>query len=408
MRIDARRWIPGLLFVLVVAVRALMAQEEGTETPPPAAEPQEEPPQEASVARAPKLFVEFGFWYAQPVGTEYFVATEHDPGSPLNTRVWDVAHRGEWRPRYRFGYALDDNAGEFLGTYFSLDEQADLIRSTPGSFVYGETQVVPFFAGVFDDGRADAFEALTRTQIREWRLDFARSFLDRPRVRAKWLVGWREVNHLRQMEVNYFALSPPPDLFPPLLPPPSPGPRLDLLPAADEAVNASTYSGRGPEVGVEFLFPFGKGEKFAVEGGATFAALRGDLLQSYSSFTSFYGVYDEGDLIGILTAPYDAFLLDNPNNPSIRQTSVPIGIQVATAQLSGSVLDVHLGFRWKVWTDLEVVGGFRSSSYDKVGAFVTPAAPALSPNGIFNLEALNQKNLSVIYEGFYSGISYRY
>ena len=411
MRIDARGWIAGLLLVFFAA-GALMAQEE--ETPPPA-EPPEEPPQEEAVARPMKMFVELDMWYMQPVGTEYFVATEHNPGSSLETRVWDVAHGADWRPRYRLGYALDNGAGEFLGSYFSQDEQVDLTRSSPGNFVFGEIQAFQHYAGVFDDGLADAFEARTRTKIREWRIDFARSFLQGPRVRAKWLVGWREVNHLRQMEVDYFALNPSPDLFPPPLPPPSDaGP--SLLPLPDETVNASTYGGRGPEVGVEFVLPFGKGEKFAVEAGATYAVLRGDLLQSYASFTGYYYTVNplDPDYVSvILVPPYDEFI--DPDDIRVKQCDpstgvgcVTVGVQVATAQVSGSVLDAHLGFRWKVWKELEVLGGFRSSSYDNVGAFVIPAGPAPGATGTLNFETLEQKNLRVLYEGFYAGVAYRY
>jgi len=384
-----------------------MAQEEGTEPPPPPAPPQEEPAPEVAAPRTPKVFFQVDMWYMQPAGTEYFVATEFNPTSPLETRVWDVAHTATWRPRYVFAYALDNGAGEFSGTYFSQDQKVDLLRSSPGQFIYGEIQAYPLYAGVFDDGLADAFDATTRTKIREWRLDFSRSFMSGERVRGKWLAGWREVNHVQEMQVEYFALNPPTELFPPVTLPPAPGPRSDLIPFSDEATQSSTYGGRGPEVGVEFLFPFGKAEKFVVEAGATYALLRGDLTQSYASFVSFYGVYQDGVLVEILTPPYDEFLTDSPSSPSIRQTTFSIGRQVQTAQISGNVLDAYLGFRWKPWKELEVVGGFRSSSYDSVGAFVRPSTPA-SATSVVNTQTLEKQDLRVLYEGFYAGIAYRF
>jgi hypothetical protein len=58
-----------------------------------------------------------------------------------------------------------------------------------------------------------------------------------------------------------------------------------------------------------------------------------------------------------------------------------------------------------VWRGIEWFGGFRNARYSDVGVDIRPAA---APNYSGTTLAVEEKARSVTYEGFYTGLAYRF
>lgn len=156
---------------------------------------------------------------------------------------------------------------------------------------------------------------------------------------------------------------------------------------------------------MELLFPVGKTSKFSIEAGVAIALLRGNVASNYSSFTYTYVRTPPGEPTQHLSPPFD---FSNDPTHEIKQITFPVGLHLGTAQTNGSALDTYIGLRWKPWKTLEAFMGFRSKYYDKAGADIRPETFTVSPAGIVNFETQSQKNLSVVYEGFYTGVAFTF
>ena len=70
------------------------------------------------------------------------------------------------------------------------------------------------------------------------------------------------------------------------------------------------------------------------------------------------------------------------------------------------ILETYLGVRWQVWSELELIGGFRNTRYTDVGVDLRPVVTSLS--GGVNLQDVREVDRSVTYEGFYGAVAYRF
>lgn len=403
MKADCRRTIGFLATLSILMILApgpsprVLAQED--------VEPEESEPSKGF------LLFEIETWIAQPFGTEYTPATLLNPADPFGTELLQIDQSTDSRGRYRVGYAFPKNLGALILTWYSHSQDKSLDGFNAGEFVFGETLTNPFHAGINDDGLADAFEATAQTQLRDLRIDFYRTAFSTPRAVGRWFVGWRRVFHQRVQEATYFSLVPG---LPPLLPPLT-QPRADLDPLPDLATMQSKFEGRGPEGGMDFLLPVWK-DRVSMEAGFAVGVLRGKIDTTYQSATRFYAIIDTlGNIVEVLAPPFDEFEeLEDPMDPtsdplvdSIRQFSVPIGLQSNGLSRNGSLVEAYLGFRGRVWRQLELYGGFRAVRYDNAGTDLRAKNVTISANGEINVQDVTQTDRSAGYEGFYFGLAYR-
>jgi hypothetical protein len=425
MRIDTRWIVPGLLLALLAGTAA--AQQPDSPPPTPAKSPAavEEPydddddeeaaePQVSETSARPfgRFYVEANLWMAQPTGTEYTPTVVNNPARPYDSYVPEVPYRTVSRLQGRFAWIISDDIGEIVGTYYSQTQRSDQMGSSPGNYIFGESQASPLFAGVWNDGLADAYDTATRTELRDVRIDFARKAMDAAHFRAKWFAGLRRVNFKWDASTSYHALVLPPDLFPPQIPPLDYRPDLDPLP--DTAVSLSEYEGRGIEAGLDFEIPFGREKKFAFEGGFSVAALRGTLHTQYESSTSAYILTQTDGPAVYVEAPYDEFILPNPDTvepddlyvDSIQQVSFPVGVQVGSSSHASMIVETYFGFRWRPWKGLSVFAGMRDTRYQNAGEEVRPSTVTLSVAGVAAVQSVSRTSISPTYEGYYAGLGF--
>ncbi len=397
----------------------------GSAEEPAASETAEE--EEARPEAWGQIHLELESWVAQPAGLDYRAATALDPTNPFGTRLMPIPYGTRDEFRYVAAFAFRGDIGEARLTWFSHDDLVDRTWLTPSQFLFGTLTLVPFGAGFQDDGLADAVLADTRTQLRDLRLDFSRRALETRRLALRWQAGYRRVFHNRRLDADYFAVVPVlPPLFPPLT-----SPRPDLDPLADSARLASKFEGRGAEAGLEADFILRPG-RLAVETGVTLAVLRGQVDSTFQSITHVYALVEDDTVAGIVEPPFDVFgtLVPGPGGQpvpfvdSVRQVELIYAVSGVRESVTSQVLETHLGFRWRVWRQLEARFGFRNIRYSDVGLDVRPAevvletdrrlddfrlvdgeqVPFLRLQGI----GLEQTRHSATYEGYYFGVGYTF
>ncbi len=392
------RWTALMLFALRLSVPSWAEESTPSESAVPAEEER----------KLGWIFVEAGDWFAEPAGLEYAPATVRDTTNPYATQACRMPSGTESRARYRTGYLLSGNGGDFILTWYSHVQENLLERYSPGSFVYGETATHPLYAGVFDDGTADGFTADTRTMLRDMRIDFYRIGFQSARMTVRWFVGFRRVQHEQSLNATYYALVPvyQGQPLPPVLYPPN-GPPSELSPRPDIASMQSKYVGRGAEAGAEITFPLTR--RFSVESGFTLAMLKGRLSTSYSSLTHVYALMDVTDSAIVeryLEPPFSEFeMTDSQGNPilsRIRQFDSAVGLKTDDS-VTGQVIETYVGLRWKAWRNLEAFGGYRGASYTGLGADIRPKIVTGA-----NLEDVSRTDRNADYVGFYLGVSYRF
>ncbi len=397
------------------------AQDEPPEPeappPPPAAAEEAEP--SAPGAPAGAILVEAEVWVAQPVGTEYYPATEIDPDDPFGTQVLTIGHGTEPEGRFRAAFTLPNAWGTIVGTYLVQKDNATLTRSEPGQPIFGEILTHPLYAGFLNDQIADRFDAQTRTRLNDWRIDLSRPGFRTPRVRGDWFVGWRRVKHIRGMGVVYRTSLPG---LPPLLPP-NVVCGLNGCPTvragADQANHTSTFEGRGLEGGLNVVFDLWR-DKLVLESSVGLAVLRGDIKAGYGAQNMVYictAALCGQDLI--VNPPYDFF--DDPVNTGddqphvvgefIQEVGVPFGLELQAVEATSNVLDASIALRYRALRWLEVFGGFRQTHYTDVGLDVRPKAINFNVANlgflVISFEDVTQVERSVTYEGLYGGLAFR-
>ncbi len=415
-RIAAR----AVLLLLLAGPAFPQAEEEPGEEPPKETSP--EPPKEAQEeAEAPaqsdskgEVYLEAEVWVAQPTGTEYAPATQLDPDNPLQETILTISHGTEPEGRFRAGYTLPGDWGTIVVTYLKQEDDAELARATPGEFMFGEVSVNPLFAGFANDGLTDSFTTVTRTRLRDLRLDIYRPAFRGARVSGDWFVGWRRVTHIRQMSTLYRALLPDlPVFLPPTVPCPPNAGCPNLAPIPDSGSIDSSFEGRGISAGLEVDFHLWQ-DKLWLETGVSLAVLRGEIKSDYNSTTSAYFVRVDIDGDGtpesLIVNPlfyedFDEFASD------VGQATLPIGLEADAIATTSQVVDASVALRWRARRWLEAFVGFRDTRYTDVGVDLRAKVVAISIDDfgfpVRNFEDVTEVDRSVTYEGFYGGIAFR-
>jgi hypothetical protein len=368
--------------LLLLACAPTLAQDEAPSesAPPPAEEPRET-----------KIYFQAELWGAQPIGLQYQPAVIVEDGGFEFQRP-DVTFQANDRGRYRAGYRFPRNIGEIIGTYWSQQDLQSLTEIDPGNFVYGESLVIDFGAGVNDDGLADGFVANTRTKTREFRLDYYRDAFEHPRIKGRWFAGLRRIDHQRLMEVEYTAIAAN---LPIVIDPDSGDARTDLVPLSDEASVSSSYSGRGIEAGFDLVLSIHR--RLWVEAGLAVAAMRGRAVSRHETLTHLYVWTDpSGSGQFLLEPPFDDAFNDAAFMKDVDQVRVVGAFNEASTQLASQFIETYVELRCRAWKGLEVFAGFRGQHYDNVGRDI----------GLTFDSVATERNVG--YEGYYLGAAYRY
>ncbi len=422
MRTKAQWVVTGTLIAMLAGICNAQDAESPNAPPEDAPKPAaiEEESDEVPLEKLPdaeskssrkigRFYVEGGVWFAQPSGLEFQPAIAYQNG--VEALILEMPFESETPPRWRFAWEIPDGLGEIIGTYFGYTQEQSLTASAPGQYVYGEIEAFPLYAGAFDNGLADGFAAQARTQVRETRFDFAREVWNGPHVRGKWFAGFRLLSQKWSLHTQYYSLVQPPELFPPVFPP-----RADLAPLPDVASNDSDYTGRGLEGGLELRFPFDDRGRFSIEAGFSVAAMRGTLRTETFAQTHYYLLTFEGERY-VLAPPFDIFtqqiLPSDGGEPVdaityITQESAAIALTGNSVSRSSFAVDAYLGFRWKIWHELELFGGYRDQQYDDAGETIRPASATVLPNGSVNVQSVTRTPISTTYEGFYLGVGFTF
>ncbi len=416
------RWIVWVLFLLGMAAPVWAAEEKpAAETPPPATEVEEE--------KLGRILLEVSSWIALPVGLEYTPAVRfNQPGSTASNSIQMPTSEKETY-RLRFGYSFRKNIGDFVVTWWSHDREDSLAEFNPGNFIFGMHSLLPYPAGVFNDGLADGFTSFDRTETRDLRIDFSRVGVNVPRISVRWYVGYRHTTHSRDFQAAYYAIRP--DLPPVQAPEPAPL-QGNLDPFPDFTRTTSAFRGRGPEAGVEITMPIRK--KFAFEANLGLALLRGTIKTKYSYKMPYYAVLASRESREIARKPL--FLQADINNDGVLETLTITTDQpwileppysefdtdlaslifqfTAAGTLeyddtaSAQVIDASLGFRWIPWRDLQVLLGFRSLRLTDAGLDVRPTTSRVLPSGQITLDDVSRTHHAILYEGAYLGVGYKF
>ena len=256
---------------------------------------------------------------------------------------------------------------------------------------------------MFDDGRADGYEAKASVVHRDLRLDFYRDAFRSARLKAKWFIGYRRVTHRRSMDSEYYALAPN---LPPLLDPLT-TPRADLIPTPDFSTTYSDVEVRGAQAGLEVTMPVFK-DKVHFDAGFTLAVLRGRETTEYVGLTYGYARLEGTDVAEFLEPPFDELnLFEDPDNPGtgapvddIQQVLIPVSLDQTNDSTDSQILETFLGLRWRAWRNLEVSLGFRNARYDDIGVETYPR----DDDGT----NVQRETFSVNFEGYYLGAAYRW
>ncbi|ANM28764.1 hypothetical protein ABI59_02775 [Acidobacteria bacterium Mor1] len=410
----------GLLVLLMLATAGLcMAQDDGDG---------DESSDTGSSTSKGAMTVTVESWTSQLAGTNYVGATRIDEANPLDTTLIEVEHGTQAHQRYRFTYQVSEEFGGIAVSYYDHRDFEELSGSTPGRFIFGQTLTFPLHAGFNDDGLSDAFSYGAETKLRDFRIDYFRKLADNDNYNVELNAGWRRVFHGRKQGASYSALVPGlPPLLPPLCDTPGGVPCPTTLdPLDDRAFSDSQYKARGPSIGLRAAINLHDNKVF-FDAEVGVALLRGDVDVEYNSTTRRYVLLDSGgNFERVLAPPYSEIaefdpdiIVPTPLFLRIRQEDVSIGRVAENVGVNSLAVEAALGIRWNVWTRapkpgkprpqvLELRGGIRLSRLDDAGIDVRPGEVTTNPNGEIVSAGVEFEQRSVLYEGFYGGLTYHF
>lgn len=351
------------------------------------------------------LIVEFGTWIAEPGGLGDNVVTVIDPTDLFNTTIVGFTHGTSADNYTRFGAEFAGNRGRLLLTWYAHDDSSQLSMRDPGNFIFGELLAFPAFAGLFNDGRADALDASNTSALRDLKIEYSREAFSNSRVQGRWIAGYRKLVYRTRTEATYYALVP---TFPAFLPP-LVGALPNLTPIPDTASLASDYTGSGLTGGMEFKAPIWR-DKFVLEASFSLSILLGNVKAEYRAINSLY-ILDGL----VLEAPYtelDDFFIDSSGNVfgtavRVQQILVGAGLRSDSLSRSSQVLEASIGARWNPLSYMDVFLGYRMAHYGGVAVDVRPRNIVVIGSALNAVDA-SETDRSATYEGFYGGVGFRF
>jgi hypothetical protein len=390
--------------------------EPKPEAPAPAAEPPPPPKPKSQLGDPPLhrwggLTIAADAWSPMQANQDDEIAIFND--TLQNTRVLDMPSDATTREHIRVTYHLPKDMGSIRFEYDSMRHEAFAKIFDPGNFVYGELHVIPFFAGLRDDGLADGLDATSVNKTREFRVEYEATAFESPRAKGTYHVGYHTVDNAWELDTNYYALLP---TFPPFLPPnfsPDFNPTF-LFPIPDSARSTSDFTGSG--LGGGFEVEFKLHPRVSLWGDISLGVLRGNVDTRYASTTSAYFLRDEAgnilltfeEVLAIIAAEH----LPDPDGTNqtelITQGTFTTGVALRNRTRMVYEFDVSMGIDFKIWRSLVGTVGLRELGYVDVTSDVRRGTPVLQPTGTVNLERVEENDKSAGYEGFFIGLSYRF
>lgn len=341
---------------------------------------------------------------AQPAGTDDIVATRNDSQNEFATTPETLQYDTELKGRWRVGYNISDKAGSIVFTWYAQEQVVTQTELTPSQYIWGETNVLPLYAGTFYDGLADGYSSTGRAKLRDLRLDYYHNAFKTDHIDGKWFVGYRRVNHTRTHDTTYYSMIPN---LPPLLDPIS-EPQAALVPRPDSALIDSDVNVRGVEAGLDVFIPLAK-KRLWIESGLAVAAMRGRVSTTYRSQTHFTVIRPGDGSVEVIDLNDPNVYEDEARVSQMQQEEINVGIESSNESGSASIIEGYFGLRWRVWDALEIVGGFRSTVYqDFVQQLVFRDATPNSDLTRFTGTEIERVTKSVTYEGYYLGLSYMF
>ncbi|HJQ98465.1 MAG TPA: hypothetical protein VJ826_09130 [Candidatus Polarisedimenticolaceae bacterium] len=379
------------------------SEEPKPDTPPPAAEAPPPPAKpkwpvgDPPLHRWGGLTIAVDAWGPELANENYDVAVFSSPGQ--YPRVLSMPSDASTRLHWKVWYHLPKDFGSLRFEYDSMRDESDLQVFDTGNFAYFELLTVPGFSGLSDDGLVDGFSAESTTKTREMRIEYERVVFDSPRSRGAFHVGYRNVDHSRELEATYYSLLP---AFPPFLPPnfPENYNPLPLFPNPDFARETSDFSGHGLGGGLDVEFKLHP--RVSIVTGLTIGVVRGAIDTTYQSLTNFYFLrvgeqiflIDFQDVVDIINS-------DGPNNSPTDFVGQSASVRAAALKDRSRLayeLDISLGAQFKIWRSLNATLGLRELAYVDVGASARPS--------VFG--ELQDKSFTAGYGGYFFGLSYRF
>lgn len=352
-----------------------------------------EPGWESNSKLPGELHAEFVPWFAQASGLDLELATRNDPISPLDVGTESLDPSTESRVRYSVGYKLKGGHGDFVFTWYAQEVDERVEALLPAQFVFGTSLAArPLNAGIFDDGLADGYTANILIRLRDLRLSYYRDAWQTDRTHARWFVGYRRISQQTSRSVLYRSLSPNLPLTT----------RSELLPVPDVVSLSSEFTARGAEGGFDVSVPLWSRD-VTLEAGLSIAALRGRVTRAHSTTVSRYTPAGDPDTT---LDPTDPNLFSVPTD----QVQDIAAIRAANDSASSLAAETFLGFRWRVWRGLQVLGGFRGLYVsDMVQELrVTDLGVRDENTGVYSVTGAERSSSDASYEGYYVGVAYRY
>jgi hypothetical protein len=352
-----------------------------------------------------KLIFEYGAWIAEPGGLGDNVASVADPTSAFNGTIVGFNHSSSAEDYTRFGAELAGNRGRVLLSWYAHENDSLMSMRDPGNFIFGQLLAFPAFAGLSNDGLADALDASISTGLSDLKIEYSRMAFSNSRVEGRWIAGYRKVSYSSATDATYYALVP---TFPAFVPPLTSG-LPDLTPLPETASLTSRYDGDGLTGGMEFLAPLWR-DKLALEASFGLSVLLGAVDTSYRSTNYFYSLNGE-----VLDPPYtelgDFFVNSSGvvvgTATSVQQESIEVGLRSDSLSRSSQVLEASMGARWSPLSYLDVFVGYRTIHYEGVGVDIRPRNVVVIGN-VLNTTDASETDRSATYEGFYGGVGIRF
>jgi len=353
-----------------------------------------------------KLLVEFGTWIAEPGGLGDNVATVIDPTDIFNDTIVGFTRGTSPEDYTRFGAELAGNRGRLLLTWYTHEDASQISMRDPGNFIFGELLAFPAFAGLFNDGLADALDASSSSALRDLKIEYSRQAFSNSRVEGRWIAGYRKLVYHTRTDATYYALVPSfPAFLPPLV-----GALPNLTPLPDTASLVSNYKGSGLTGGMEFKAPIWR-DKFVLEASLGLSVLLGKVNTEYRAVNFLY-------VLGgvILEAPYSElsdYFIDPATGAligtaaAVQQISVGAGLRSDSLSRSSQVLETSIGARWSPLSYMDVFLGYRIAHYDGVAVDIRPRNIVVIGSAVNAIDA-SETDRSATYKGFYGGVGFRF
>ena len=353
-----------------------------------------------------QLIAEYGTWVSEAGGLGDNVASIIDPINPFNTVVAGFPKGTSSEDYSRIGAELTGNRGRLMLTWYAHDDQNRFSGRDPGNFIYGQLLAFPSFAGLSNDGLADAFDAQRTTALRDLKIEYSRVAFSNSRVQGRWSIGFRKVKHRTRTDATYFALVPDfPAFVPPLV-----NALPDLTPLPETAEVFSSYEGTGLTGGMEFEAPIWR-DKFSLEGSVGLSVLLGTSDTTYNATNHYYS------LLGVvLDPPYTElgdYMLDSTGTfligtaVSVEQETLEVGLRSESLSRGAQVYEVSMGGRVRPLKYMDVFFGYRVHHYGGVGVELRPRNAVVSGNTINTTDA-SEVERSATYRGFYGGVGFHF